>query len=407
MKYIFDIKFKFLIVTLFIVSVIVSSCNKDVEQLGDITQPQRSGQTLDQLLKNNPEDSLYFRLIVKSGQLAMISDSNKMFSMFVPNNDAMRNAISSLAGIPNNQLIPNLVFSQFITSFISVEQAAALVQYNTIPQAIRTSSIPGTFPNFFYPSTLNPTPYDTIPYIPLARLDIYPSTRNGGWLNNLPLTSVNTLAYNGVIHHCAGLAIPPQRFLWNRINTDTGLTYLKAAIIRADSGTSPAFLQGALSNIGANLTLFAPTNAAFKKALVKMIAQVLIRNGADTTTAINTASALSSSPDVFSNPLLFSALPAEQVKGLLAYHLLGSRAFTNNFSTSPESANTLLGFPVILKATFGNPFVTSATVKGSGNAVPANIIINTTPLTADPDGTSDQLYLNGIMHEIDDILMPY
>ena len=386
---------------------IVCSCNKDVEQLGDIAQPQHSGQTLDQLLRSNPDDSLYYRLMIKGGQVAMIADSNKSFTMFVPDNNAMKRFISVASGGLVLPQFPPVVFSQFITNFITVEQAAALVQYNTIPQSITTSSIPSDFPNFFYPSTFNPAPTLSS----LFRLNVYPSTINGNWVNNIPLTSVNTIAYNGVIHHSRELMSPPgistNLYLWDRINSDTALTYLKAAIVRADSGTaSPGFLQGALSNIGANLTVFAPTNTAFKRTLTKMIAMLLIRSGSDTATAMSTASSLASTPDVFSNPLLYSTLTAQQVKGLIAYHLLDSRAFTNNFSKTPNPTTTLLGVPVVLRAKFGTPYVDSATVKGMGNPRPANIIINSTPLTADPDGTSDQLYLNGILHQIDDILMP-
>jgi hypothetical protein len=386
------------------------SCNKDVQQMGDIQQPVRSGETLDQLLRNNPDDSLYYRLMIKGGQVAMISDSNKSFTMFVPGNDAMKKFITAISGGVVVPILPNAVFSQFITNFITTEQAAALVQYNTMPQAITTSSIPATFPNFFYPSTFNPAPSISS----LFRMDVYPSTRNGAWLNNLPLTNVNTTAYNGVIHHCAGLAVPPQRYLWDRINTDTSLAYLKAAINRADSGTAfPGFLKGALSNIGANLTVFAPTNAAFKKTLTKLITKALLDNNVDTLTAIATATVLASDTNVFRNPALFTALSAQNVQGLLAYHLLGSRAFTNNFPRNPTPQPTLLqvpgmanALPVFLNCKFGMPFVDSATVKGLGNPAPVNIIINSTPLTADPDGTSDQLYLNGILHKIDGILMP-
>ncbi len=386
------------------------SCNKDVQQMGDIQQPVRSGETLDQLLRNNPDDSLYYRLMIKGGQVAMISDSNKSFTMFVPGNDAMKKFITAISGGVVVPILPNAVFSQFITNFITTEQAAALVQYNTMPQAITTSSIPATFPNFFYPSTFNPAPSISS----LFRMDVYPSTRNGAWLNNLPLTNVNTTAYNGVIHHCAGLAVPPQRYLWDRINTDTSLAYLKAAINRADSGSAaPGFLQGVLNNIGANLTVFAPTNDAFQITLKGLIAQTLISQGVPQQIALAQATALSSTPDVFNNSLLYSVLTAEKVKGLLVYHILGSRAFTNNFPRNPTPQPTLLqvpgmtnALPVFLNCKFGMPFVDSATVKGLGNPAPVNIIINSTPLTADPDGTSDQLYLNGILHKIDGILMP-
>ncbi len=48
------------------------------------------------------------------------------------------------------------------------------------------------------------------------------------------------------------------------------MTYLKAAIQRADSGyavTSPSSLEGALRNIGANLTVFAPKDSSMRAFL--------------------------------------------------------------------------------------------------------------------------------------------
>ena len=63
---------------------------------------------------------------------------------------------------------------------------------------------------------------------------------------------------------------------------------------------------------------------------------------------------------------------------------------------------------VTLSATFTLPFpfVTSATIQGAYNATAANVIINASPLTPEPFGTSDQHYLNGVLHKIDQVLIP-
>jgi hypothetical protein len=62
------------------------------------------------------------------------------------------------------------------------------------------------------------------------------------------------------------------------------------------------------------------------------------------------------------------------------------------------------GHPGIgLQATFTGSFVSSATVKGAANATAAKILINPTPA---PSGTSDQFYLNGVLHKIDQVLLP-
>jgi hypothetical protein len=128
--------------------------------------------------------------------------------------------------------------------------------------------------------------------------------------------------------------------------------------------------------------------------------------------AMAQATALAASPNVFSNPALFPYLTAQTVKGIVVYHILGNRAFTNNFPTTAESVPTLLNSAipahegVSVQATFGTPFVTAATVQGAENTTPSNIIINASPMLPDPSGTSDQQFLNGVLHKIDQVLLP-
>lgn len=388
---------------------VLPSCNKAPDEIPGTPTPAPSGLTLGQTLDANDDDSLFYRLVVRGGQLPLISNSAASFTMFVPDNNAMRVFINAASGglVPLNA--PDAVFSGFITTNIPPATAAGIVGYNIVPQVVRAADIPATFPNLQYPSVLNPAPSISS----LLRLTTFPSTRNGAWLNNIPLIDVDQEAANGVIHHTAFVNTPPQKFLWDRINTDTDLEYLKAAIARADSGTAaPGFLVGALSNIGANLTVFAPTDAAFQGTITALVTQVLIGLGVPPATAAAQAAALASSPTIFSNPNLFPYLPAESVKGILVYHLLGSRAFTNNLPTDATAFPTLLNSAIpahpglTIQATFGVPFVTSATVKGLANPTPANIVINASPLLPDPVGSSDQHYLNGVIHKIDQVLLP-
>ena len=391
---------------------LMTSCNKEVEQFPDVTPEPSNGQTLDQVLQATADYSLYYALVSRGGQQSLINDNSRSFTMFVPGNNGIKAAINVLSGGLVPVSAPDAVFLGFINSQISVAQAAAIVQYNTIPQTIRAASIPSTFPNFFYPSTLNPAPTLSA----LARLDIYPTTRNGAWVNNVPIVGVDIPAVNGVIHQTATVVVPSQRFLWERISTESDLTYLKAAILRADSGVAPGSrLQDYLSSFGPNFTVFAPVDTAFKSTLFGLIAQTLINNGVPPQIAIPTATQLSSTPNVFTNPLLASALTPQAVKGIVVYHVLGSRAFTNNFPTAETGYPTLLNTAIPthpglkLQATFTppNPFVTSATVKDVySNSPAANIFINAQPLTPDPYGTSDQNFVNGVLHKISKVLLP-
>jgi uncharacterized surface protein with fasciclin (FAS1) repeats len=402
------------IIALLISIISISSCNKELEQVNEIPAVQSTLPKLDQSLRNNADFSLYYALVVRGNQLSMINDSTRSFTMFVPGNAGIKALINALSGglVPTNA--PNAIFEAFINNQVPVEQAAAIVQYNTIPQVIRASSIPNTYFNFSYPSTLNPLPSVS----PLLRLNVFPSGINGAWLNNVPIFAFDREASNGMIHQTATLAIPAQRTLWDRISTDTTLTFLKAAVERADSGVAPinsSSLVWVLSNFGPDITVFAPVDTAFQKTLKLVIAQALISQGLPPQTALQLATNLSSTPNVFSNPLLYGALTAQTVKGILVYHILGKRAYTNNMPTTATAFPTLLNTVIAshpgvkLRATINppNPFVVSATVKDVYNNSPAaNIIINASPLTPEPFGTSDQEYINGVLHKIDAVLLP-
>ena len=63
-------------------------------------------------------------------------------------------------------------------------------------------------------------------------------------------------------------------------------------------------------------------------------------------TALATATFLASTPAVFSNPALYGALSAQTVKGILVYHILGSRAFSVNLPTTATNVPTLLNVAI-------------------------------------------------------------
>ncbi len=400
-------KIKNIAVTLVCAMAVLSSCNKELEQFAEAPVPgvpsiRALGDTLG--TSANANDSLYYRLIVKGAMLSTLNNKATTLTLFVPTNAAMRSFINAISGglVPIGA--PDAVFSAFITANIPAATAAAIVRYNAVPQSVSFGSLPGTFPNFQYPSILNPAPQVSA----LLRLTTFPSNRNGNFVNNVPVISTAINAANGYFYEVAALVAPPQQFLWDRINTDAELTYFKAAIIRADADPSSPGVVSLLNNIGANFTVFAPTDAATQPLLFGVIYQGLIAQGVDQATAFAQATALSSTPAGF------NALPTQAVLGLVLYHILfadpkiGSRAFTNNFPTALTNYTTLLnqGIPahpgVGLQATFiaAPPFVT-AIVKGAVNATASNIAIN--PF---PNGSSDQHYVNGVIHKIDQVLLP-
>lgn len=405
----FSMKSKIGLLLAFSCILFFSSCNKGIY---DIPEPQvvpPTGSLLGDTLKGSPSDSLYYRLVVRSGLFNSMNNKNANFTLFVPDNNGMKFFINAASGglVPLNA--PDAVFSQFISTNISVANAKAIVAYNTVPQKVPFESVPGNFPNLQYPTTFNPAPSLSA----LLRLTTFPSRMNGNWVNNIPVLSTNMEAANGVIHHTFTLVTPPSRYVWDRINTDPNLTIFKAALQRADSGAvGSASLIAGLANIGANFTVLAPNNQALKN-VISFISGGLLQP---------------TDPDAMFIGLIGSnQVTTQMIKGIVVYHMFDGfsntaspglaiqrpgRFFLNNMPTTATAYPTLLssanttGFaypPVTLQATFGPTGVVAATAKGAFNATPANFIINPTP---DPGGTSDQHFLNGTLHVIDQVLLP-
>jgi uncharacterized surface protein with fasciclin (FAS1) repeats len=408
---------------------LLAACNKDNLTPEPIAQPAPASTSIIDAL-NDPDFTILKAAVTRAGAnlTALLSDKAAVYTFFAPANSAFQ-AIG--------------ITSPAAVAAFRPGQLDTLLRYALIGgQLLTAEKIPTSFPNAQEPSSLVlAAPSASLP--PGLRMSIFPSKRGiTVWVNNIPVIQADILAGNSVIHKVPVLVAPPSQFLWNRINADPDLTYLKAAIQRADSGAVAASsLQAALLNPAANLTVFAPTDAAFKQILtgqitlaliplvtaqmIPVITQQLIAGGATPEEAAaqapviaqqqapaiaqGQAATLAATPDVFQNPALFGALSAQTVKGLVVYHLLGSRAFTVNFPTTPANVPTLLNSAipahpgVTLQANFGATGVTDATVKGAANPTASNLLINPMPA---PAGTSDQLYINGVLHKIDQVLRP-
>jgi uncharacterized surface protein with fasciclin (FAS1) repeats len=385
----------------------LASCNKELPDAVPNPVPSHEGASMMELL-NDPNFSLLKTAVNRavpassSGLVplnTLLADKTGEFTFYAPTNTAF--AASGLTSAHINGMSTGLLDT--------------LLRYHLVggQKFLYTSaSTPTPFPNFQFPSQLVLAPASaSLP--PGLRMPIFPSKSNGMWVNNIPVVQPDQIAANGVMHKPAVVVAPPTQFLWNRIDTAADLTYLRAAIKRADEGVAAAStLEAALKNPAANLTVFAPTDAAFKQALAAQITVVLMGQGMDQATATATATALAATPALFANPAVASVLTPETVKGIVVYHMFGNRAFTVNLPTTVTNKPTLLNTAiathpgVAIQATFGATGVTAATVKGAANTTAANILINPTPSSMQPAGTSDQHYINGVLHKIDQVLRP-
>jgi hypothetical protein len=406
----------------------ISSCNKDLEQISGVVPTPPTGMTLDKVLQSNADDSLYYQLVLRGGQLSLLADSSKSHTIFATNNEGIKPVLSALAaqaGVTLPVGSPTPYFSAFISQ-LPPQIAGSLVQATVVPQALKSSDINPSAPNYIYPTILNPIPTipNPTPLGAVVRIALYPSTKNPSasiiaWLNNVPITAVDQPAFNGYIHHTATLVVPSQKYLWDRISNDPELTYLKAAVNRADSGVaSSASLQGYLNSFGPDFTVFAPVDSVFKIFLINSLQAQGVPAFVAEGLIANFGSTLISDPGSIPGlgSTLAAALSPTTVKGLLVYHLLGKRLYSNNFPITEASFPTLLnaapgmgslpGLKISVGFTNPFPFATSLTVKGGSASPAANVIINSSPLLPDPIGTSDQSYINGVLHKIDAVLSP-
>ena len=426
MKIFDQIKKACLLLAVFTVS--LTACNKlELDPTPNERPADGATPTLATLL-DDPTFSLLKALVTKSGLMPVFATPSVRYTLFAPDDNAVTASLTPI-------LPPGVTPAMYIAS-LDAGSAKSIVQYHTVPQVIPAASIPSTFPNFQYPTLLNPAPSVSA----LLRLTTFPSVRsNGAWVNNVPIVGTDIQAVNGVMHKVARVILPPSTDLWGRITTDPELTYLTAAINRADSGVAAGGrLQDALNTgvnpaaIGANLTLFAPNDNAMKLFLTGALTQAFIAKGfppADAQAAAvglvtafgsllisNPASIPDVIPGVFGlGPQIAAVLTPTLAKGIVAYHILSSqsgtyappgiRVFSVNLPTTATAVKTLLNSAVgvhpgvTVQATFISPFpgvsvVASATAKGLANASASNLV------------SMDMHSVNGVIHKIDQVLLP-
>jgi uncharacterized surface protein with fasciclin (FAS1) repeats len=344
-------------------------CNKDLPVAEPIKTTPPSGQSITTIVNNDANFTFLKAAITKASTNStfgnslnsLLSDSTGVFTFFAPTDAAFQ-----ASGFPS-------------AGAVSAQRAGLLdtiLRYHLVAgQKLTSDLIPQTFPNLQEPTLLVLAPPSTaVP--PGLRMSIFPSKRGTSlWANNIPITQTDMAASNGVIHKVAALVAPPSTTVKGIIATDpTNFSLLSAAIARADSGqVGLNRLDSVMNYAPANLTLFAPTNDAFRALFPPGTPDAAIIG------AINT-------------PALF---PAQTVRAIVAYHLLGSRAFSVNFSATPTPYNTLLVIPPstvvpVIAANTGAAF----TVKGIANATPSNVT------------TRDKHAINGVVQVIDQVLRP-
>jgi hypothetical protein len=387
---------------------LLTSCNKEVEQLPAIATPvYPSGKGIAATIAANPNDSLYYRMLVRSGLVSLLNDSTKAFTLFAVDNAGMKVFVNAASGgaVPLNA--PDANFSAFIANSLPVASAAGIVQYNTIGQKFIGASFGTAFPNF--PLTSQIVLDATQPFI---RSNIFPVRGTPySYVNNLPITAFDTVAANGIIHHTLSVVAPPTKLLKDTINRTANLSIFSAAVLRGDSGQVGLNRFDSLLNYGVtNMTVLVPSDTAFK-TLINGLSGGAIPLGAPTATFIG----------FLNNPAFVTAAT---VRGILAYHFFATnptgayqpniRVFSVNFNATPTFMKTLVNgsvavHPGVLAQPFFTtaPFADSVRFTGLGTFPPGGPAYSGAPATSRRiDGTLDRHAVNGVFHVIDRVLLP-
>lgn len=288
-----------------------TSCNDD-----DETQ-----KTIVDLVVENPDFSILEAAVLHAGISESLKSGN--ITVFAPNNEAFKTiGINSEADIRN----------------IDKTAVAAILSYHVIPSLVPSSAI----------ATANNTE--------IIMLDGGKAwvTKNasGVSVNGAKVTTADLKAENGgLVHVIDAVILNETRNIVAIAQAYPELTYLVAAVLRANQGTTK--VVDILSSTGP-FTVFAPTNQAFINAGFTTIASI---EAAD--------------PNVLAN--------------ILTYHVIAARVYSSNLTTGTVA--TAQGGTVTINASTG-------TVRGAKNTAPSNIVNVNIPAS------------NGVVHVIDSVLLP-
>lgn len=411
----------FHLVVLTALVLLTASCNKNLEQLAPIPTPvYPTGNGIAATLAANPNYSMYTALITRGGLTASLNDLTKTFTLFATDNNGMKIFVSAATGglIPPNA--PDATFLAFIsgtmTPNLPAANAAGIVQYNTIGQKFPAASIGNGFPNYPLTSQIILDPNQ-----PFVRMPIFPARgATYSYLNNLPLIAADMAAANGIIHTGYSIAAPPTATLKTMIGGESTLSYFRAAVARADSGSVGLSKFDSLLNYGVtNMTVLAPNDAAFQTLVFGLVyAQVFAATGSVAIATAQANAAVAAGPAFLGTNNVSTAL----VKGIVAYHLLASltsstttpyqpniRVFSNNIPAAPAFVKTLVNGGIAAHpgvsavATYLGPAVTSARFTGYGTFPPGGAPYSGTPANV---LTMDKHAVNGVYHIIDRVLLP-
>lgn len=299
----------------------LTSCKKDT--VDEPSMPSPSSTTITSQVSTSSSFTLLKSAVVKAG-LASTLDGAGPFTVFAPTDDAF---------------IASGITSSVISS-LSADKLKSILLYHVVASKILAAGVPAG-PNAKVVSASGDSFYVT-------------NNLNGVFVNGLKVTTADLLASNGVIHTVGKVLMPPTGNIVEVAAADTTFSFLVAAVLRASTGSTnvAAVLSG-----NTPLTVFAPTNNAFRAA-------------------------------GFANIAAINAVDPNTLTAILTYHVVTGRVFSSDLVNAAQAA-TVNGEKVIVSLS-----ANSAAVKGNSNPSASNI------------AAANIMASNGVIHVIDQVLLP-
>ena len=309
------------------VSVLVITCNFAwlACKKSPAAPPVNNSATVASLIKSATNLSIFEKALVKTGYDKKLAGAGP-FTVFVP-----ADAAFAMSGIDSN-VINNYNDSALL----------ALVSYYVLDANYVTANFP-LETNGKYITDGNDSIFIT-------------KDSSGIFINGNPLTVTDVVTGNGTVQGISTVLFPPRYNCLQTIQSDSGFTFLTAALTLLDS--TGATLPGMLST-GGPYTIFAASNNAFRSAGYSDISYI-------------------------------NNVNQDSLLRLLQYQVITGRYFTHDLVTLSLVPTLLIGDSL----TIGSDAFNNISVKGSNDSTASNLI------------RQNIMTVNGVIHSVDQLLLP-
>jgi uncharacterized surface protein with fasciclin (FAS1) repeats len=329
-------------VVLFTILIAFTACQK--EEFVDASEQgstgllvERNSNTIVDIAISNPDFSTLVAAVVKTNSVNFFSKSTLNGTVFAPNNAAF----AQLPAPFNNAQGINSITDPRDIKFLQ-----QVLRYHVAVGKKTAAQLPNGGYNTYKTAT---TPNDN-------QLFVSRNIANQVVINGKSkVIAADIQADNGIIHVIDNVLFPPTKDIAQIAISNGAFTALVAALQKTG-------LVNTLTSVNTNVTVFAPTDAAFAQLPAPL-------NNAANISAITDAGTINT------------------LRTVLLYHVVGGRVFSADLREG-------ISVPMLAGGNTTISLMGGAKVKGTGNSMGSNIVL------------TDLLARNGTIHVIDSVLLP-